>query len=65
MGFCWLMRGRFGQAILRVRGFAWADLDGEGVPDAAVLDDQGTLRVFVNLRGSQFRERPIPSRLCR
>ena len=45
----------------RVRGFAWADLDGEGVPDAALLDDQGVVRVFLNLRGSQFRERPIPS----
>jgi Tfp pilus assembly protein PilF len=50
----------FGNAV-RVRGFAWADLDGEGVPDAALLDDQGVVRVFVNLRGSQFRELPIPS----
>ena len=38
-------------ALSRVRGFAWADLDGEGVPDAALLDDQGVLRVFLNLRG--------------
>lgn len=50
----------FGNAA-RLRGFAWADFDGEGVPDAALLDDQGVLRVFVNLRGSQFRERPAPS----
>jgi Tfp pilus assembly protein PilF len=47
--------------VARVRGFAWADLDGEGVPDAALLDDRGVLRVFVNLRGSQFRERPVPT----
>ena len=50
----------FGNAA-RVRGFVWADLDGEGVPDAALLDDRGALRVFVNLRGSQFRERPVPT----
>ena len=54
----------FGNAT-RVRGFAWADLDGEGVPDAALLDDQGVLRIFVNLRGSQFREREAPASLPR
>ena len=48
-------------AVSRLRGFAWADLDGEGVPDAALLDDQGVLRIFTNLRGSEFRERPVPS----
>jgi hypothetical protein len=49
----------------RVRGFVWADLDGEGVPDAALLDDQGTVRVFLNLRGARFREVPVPSRFPR
>ena len=44
----------------RLRGFVWADLDGEGVPDAALLDDQGVLRVFLNLRGGEFRERDGP-----
>jgi hypothetical protein len=47
-------------SVTRVRGFAWADLDGEGVPDAALLDDQGLLRVFVNLRGGEFRESQVP-----
>ncbi len=47
-------------AVSRLRGFAWADLDGEGVPDAALLDDQGVLRVFLNLRGAEFRERAVP-----
>ncbi len=47
-------------AAARVRGFVWADLDGEGVPDAALLDDQGALRVFLNLRGGEFREREVP-----
>ena len=49
----------------RLRGFAWADFDGEGVPDAALLDDQGVLREFLNLRGSEFRERPLPSQFPR
>lgn len=48
-------------AVSRLRGFAWADLDGEGVPDAALLDDQGVLRIFTNLRGSAFQERAVPS----
>ena len=51
--------------VSRLRGFAWADLDGEGVPDAALLDDRGVLRVFLNLRGSEFRERPVPSQFPR
>jgi hypothetical protein len=46
--------------VERVRGFAWADFDGEGVPDAALLDAQGGLRVFLSLRGGDFRERPLP-----
>ncbi len=49
-------------AVPRARGFAWADLDGEGVPDAAFLDDAGVVRVFLNLRGGNFRaETPPPS----
>ena len=42
--------------VARARGFVWADLDGEGVPDAAVLTDEGRVRAFINLRGGQFRE---------
>ena len=52
-------------AVARARGFVWADLDGEGVPDAALIDDAGALRVFLNLRGSQFRERPVPGQFPR
>ena len=52
-------QSQFG-AVPRLRGFVWADLDGEGVPDAALVDDQGTLRVFLNLRGGEFREREVP-----
>jgi FG-GAP-like repeat len=54
----------FGTAS-RLRGFVWADLDGEGVPDAALLDDQGVLRVFLNVRGGGFVERPVPGQFPR
>ena len=40
----------------RVRGFVWADLDGDGVPDAALLDAAGVTRVYLNARGGSFRE---------
>jgi Tfp pilus assembly protein PilF len=43
-----------------LRGFAWADLDGDGNPDAAIIDGAGRLHVFMNERQGQFRERPLP-----
>lgn len=43
--------------------FAWADVDGDGSPDAALLDGAGKLHLFMNLRGGLFRERPLPSTL--
>ncbi len=45
----------------RVRGFVWADIDGEGVPDAVLMEETGTVRTFLNLRGGEFRERPVPA----
>jgi tetratricopeptide (TPR) repeat protein len=45
--------------------FAWADLDGDGDPDAALLDAQGRLFVFTNERTGQFRARPLPQGLAR
>ncbi len=39
-----------------IRGFVWADLDGEGVPDAAFLQGDGSVRVFLNQRGGVFVE---------
>jgi hypothetical protein len=51
--------------VARLRGFAWADFDGEGVPDAALLDDQGVLRIFLNLRGGEFREGATPPQFPR
>ena len=38
--------------------FAWADFDGDGDPDAALLDAQGQLAVFTNERAGQFSRRP-------
>ena len=43
--------------------FAWADFDGDGNPDAAMLDSAGRLHVFMNLRQGQFRERALPGNL--
>jgi len=49
--------------IAGVRGLAWADLDGDGNPDAAIIDGAGRLHVFMNERQGQFRERPLPAGL--
>ena len=46
--------------ISGVSGFAWADLDADGNPDAAIIDGAGRLHVFMNLRQGQFHERPLP-----
>jgi tetratricopeptide (TPR) repeat protein len=43
-----------------VRGFAWADLDGEGVPDAAFVDGGGRIHVLLNLRGGAFQAETLP-----
>src|SRR5580704_4426875 len=43
-----------------LRAFAWADFDGDGNPDAALVDGAGRLHVFHNERQAQFRELPLP-----
>ena len=47
--------------ITRARAFVWADLDGEGVPDAAFADDTGAVQLFLNLRGGVFRAENLPA----
>ena len=49
-------------AVTRARGFVWADFDGEGVPDAALLDAAGAVHVFLNLRGGAFKAETVPGR---
>lgn len=41
--------------------FAWADLDADGDPDAAIVDSRHKLHVFSNERQGQFTERPVPT----
>ncbi len=40
------------------RAFAWADLDNDGAPDAAILDARGQLHVFANERSGLFQRWP-------
>ncbi len=44
-----------------VRGFVWADLNGDGNPDATFIDGDGHLRVFANQRSGHFSEIPLPA----
>jgi hypothetical protein len=48
------------EGLAGLSDFAWADFDGDGDPDAALLDAQGRLFVFTNERAGQFRPRPLP-----
>ncbi len=42
-------------------GFAWADFDGDGNADAALIDAHGRLHIFHNERQGQFREVSLPT----
>jgi tetratricopeptide (TPR) repeat protein len=48
--------------ISGVRQFVWADLNGDGNPDAAFIDGSSKLHVFLNERSGRFREVPMPAR---
>jgi Tfp pilus assembly protein PilF len=43
-----------------IRQFAWADFNGDGNPDAALIDGAGHLHVFLNERSGNFREVAVP-----
>ncbi|MGC2403642.1 MAG: FG-GAP-like repeat-containing protein [Acidobacteriaceae bacterium] len=51
--------------ISGVSGLAWVDLDGDGNPDAAMIDHAaggaGVLHFFHNQRGGVFQEMPLPA----
>ncbi len=47
--------------IAGVRGFAWADLNGDGNPDATFIDGANHLRVFANQRTGKFSEVSLPA----
>jgi len=51
--------------VSAVRAFAWADLDADGPPEAAVLDAEGRLHVYDNRRSAtpRFRRRALPDTL--
>ncbi len=49
--------------ISGLRGLAWVDLDGDGNPDAAIIDGSGILHFFHNQRGGVFNELPLPANL--
>ena len=49
--------------ISGVRGLVWADLNGDGNPDASFIDGSGHLHVFLNERSGRFVEIPAPAGL--
>ncbi len=68
-GSPWFLRNNFDGTMTPLKifestsgpqSFAWADLDHDGAPDAALLDTDGQLRVFANDRMAEFREWPVP-----
>ena len=44
-----------------IRQFVWADFNGDGSPDAALLDGAGHLHAFLNERFGKFVEVPVPA----
>lgn len=46
--------------ISGLRQFVWGDFNGDGNPDAALIDGSGRLHVFLNERSARFRELAVP-----
>ena len=48
-------------AISGIRQFVWADLNGDGNPDASLIDGADRLHVFINQRLGNFTESALPA----
>jgi len=48
-------------SVSGVRQFVWADLNGDGNPDVALIDGSERLHIFLNQRSGKFREQAVPS----
>jgi hypothetical protein len=48
-------------AVSGIRQFAWSDFNGDGNPDAALIDGAGHLHVFLNERSGNFHEIALPA----
>ncbi len=49
--------------VTGIRQFVWGDLDRDGDPDAAMVDDRGSLAVFANLQSGAFQQLPARQRV--
>ena len=48
-------------SISGIRQFVWADLNGDGNPDASLIDGAGRLHIFINQRLGNFAESALPA----
>ncbi len=48
------------ESVEGARAFVWADLDNDGLSDAAILDSRGKLHVFANERSGHFLPWHVP-----